>query len=83
MVFEEGLDISCLPKTLKDDFAQLDRLEGQYRVTNFHMRLAVLEDLSPRKSSPHGFCNVEEKEQKIKKILEVCKPTTTLSKVIF
>ena len=34
MVFEEGLDKSGLPETLKEDFEKLDQLEGQYRLTS-------------------------------------------------
>ena len=82
MVLEEGLDISRLPKTLKDDFDQLDKLEGQYRVTNFLMEVADLGDLSPRIGRPCGLCNVKEKAERMKKIVKDCKTMTTLSKVI-
>ena len=58
MVLEEGLDISSLPDTLKEDFEQLNQLEGQYRVE------AV--DLITRKGPTCGFCNVKEETEKKK-----------------
>ena len=81
MVFEEGLDISSLPETLKEDFSQLDRLEGEYRVTSMLVDVADLEDLSPRKGPPCGFCNDKEVENMVKKFVwhEL---VTTVSKVI-
>ena len=82
MVLEEGLDMSRLPETLKEDFDQLDRLEGQYRVTSILMEVIDLEDLSPRKGPPCSFCNVKEEAEKMKMIVEHYKPMTTLSKVI-
>ena len=81
VVFEEGLDISSLPEALRKDFEELDRLEGQYRVTNF---LTDLEDLSPGKGPPCGFCtHKEEADRKWKKkLVEKYKPKITMSKVI-
>ena len=75
MVLEEGLDVSCLPETLKEDFDQLIRLEGQYRVTNF-----LSEDLEDY--SPCGFCSVKENAKKWAKMVEDYKPIITFSKVI-
>ena len=82
VVLEEGLDTSGLPETLKEDFNELDRLEGQYRVTSCLVEIFNLEDLSPRKGPPCGFCNTEEKTKKRTKIVENLKPMTTFSKVI-
>ena len=82
MVLEERLDMSRLPETLKEDFDQLDQLEGQYRVTSILMEVIDLEDLSPRKGPPCSFCNVKEEAEKMKMIVEHYKPMTTLSKVI-
>ena len=75
MVLEEGLDMSCLPHTLKEDFDQLDRLEGQYRVTSF-----LTEDLEDY--SPCRFCNVKEYVKEWTKRVEDYKPMLTFSKVI-
>ena len=74
--------MSRLPETLKEDFERLDRLEGQYRVTSILMEVVNLDDLSPRKGPPCGFCNVKEEAEKMKTIVEQYKPMTTLSKVI-
>ena len=82
MVLEEGLDISILPETLKEDFDQLDRLEGQYRVTACLMELDDLEVLSSRNGPPCSFCNVKENAEHAKTILENIKPIITFSKVI-
>ena len=81
MVFEEGLDVSSLPETLKEDFIQLDRLEGEYRVTGMLVDVADLEDLSPRKGPPCGFCNDKEVANMVRKFVwhELM---TTVSKVI-
>ena len=81
MVFEEGLDISSLPETLKEDFNQLDRLEGEYRVTSMLVDVTDLDDLSPRKGPPCGFCNEKEVAKMVKKFVwhEL---VTTVSKVI-
>ena len=81
-MLEEGLDTSGLPETLKEDFNQLNRLEGQYRVTSILMEVVDLEDISPRKGSPCGFCNVKEEAEKMKPVVKHYKPMTTLSKVI-
>ena len=80
VVLEEGLDIRSLPETLKEDFHQLDWLEGQYRVTGFF--LEELEDLSPGKGPPCGFCNVQHVASAMTQRIEDYKPMTTLSKVI-
>ena len=82
MVIEQGLDISSLPETLKEDLEQLDRLEGQYRVTSYHIEVFDLEDLSPRKVPPCSFCNSKERAEKGMKIVEDYKPLTTFYKVI-
>ena len=82
MVIEEGLDISSLPETLKEDLEQLDRLEGQYRVTSYHIEVFELEDLSPREGPPCSFCNAKERAKYGMKIMEDYKPMATLSKVI-
>ena len=82
MVLEEGLDTSELPETLKADFDQLNRLEGQYRVTSILMEAIDLEDKSPRKGPQCGFCNVKEEAEKMKPVVKHYKPMTTLSKVI-
>ena len=80
VLLEEGLDISSLPETLKEDFDQLDRLEGQYRVTGF---LAEdLEDLSPGKDPSCGFCNVNNLAKYLTEMVEYYNPMITLSKVI-
>ena len=82
VVFEEGLDISSLPETLKEDFKQLDRLEGQYRVTSYHIEVFDLEDLNPRKGPPCNFCNAKERAEKGMKIVDDYKPLITFLKVI-
>ena len=81
MVFEEGLDISSLPETLKEDFNQLDMLEGEYRVTSMLVDVTDLEDLSQRKGPPCGFCNDKEVANMVRKFVwhEL---VTTVSKVI-
>ena len=63
VVLEEGLDVSSLPDTLKEDFKQLNQLEGQYRVTSI---LIEAVDLSTRIGPTCGFCNVKEETEKKK-----------------
>ena len=82
MVIEEGLDISCLPETLKEDFKQLDRLDGQFRMTSYLIEVFNLEDSSPRKSPPCSFCNAKERAENGMKIMKDYKPLTTFYKVI-
>ena len=83
MVIEEGLDISSLPETLKEDFKQLDRLEGQYRVTSYHIEVFDLaDDLSPREGPQCSICNAKERAKYGMKIVEDYKPLTTFYKVI-
>ena len=82
VVLEEGLDISSLPGTLKEDFNQLIQLEGQYRVTGFITEDVDLEDLSPGRALPCGFCNSKAETERISKIMEDEKAMYTLSKVI-
>ena len=75
---EEGLNINSLPETLKEDFNQLDRLEGEYRVTGF-----LTEDLEPEKGPPPcGFCNSKDVAKYLTELVEYYKPTITLFKVI-
>ena len=81
-MFEEGLDMGGLPETLKEDFEQLDRLEGQYRVTSYHIEVFDLEDFGPRKGPPCSFCNAKERAKYGMKIMEDYKPLTTFYKVI-
>ena len=81
-MLEEGLDTSTLPETLREDFEQLGRLEGKYRVTSGLIEFVGVEVLSPRKGSLCRFCNVKEWEAKMMNIVEHLKPMTTLSKVI-
>ena len=82
MVIEQGLDISSLPETLKEDLEQLDRLEGQYRVTSYHIEVFELEDLSPREGPPCSFCNAKERTEEGMKTMVDNKPLTTFYKVI-
>ena len=82
MVLEEGLDISSLPKTLKEDFDMLDRLEGRYRVTGFLVEDVDSEDFSPRKGPPCSFCTAKEQTEKRMNATEDYKPMATFSKVI-
>ena len=78
MVLEEGLDISSLPATLKEDFEKLDRLEGQFRGTNILTKVVNLEDLRPPCAK-----EVKAKSESVKKsFVEHCRPMITLSKVI-
>ena len=81
MVLEEGLDTSGLPETLKEDFNELDRLEGQYRVTSCLMEVGDLEDLSPGKEPPCGFCNVNHMSKYWTELVEDHKAIITFSKV--
>ena len=74
--------MSSLPETLKEDFNQLDRLQGQFRVTSFLIEVVDVVDLSSRKGPPCGFCNVKEETEKYKTIVEQHKLMTTFSKVI-
>ena len=76
MVFEEGLDKSGLPEALKEDFNQLDQLEGQYRATTIHV------EAIDRKGPLCPFCDVSEDPKDMKKFVEYEKPIITLSKVI-
>ena len=78
-MFEEGLDRSRLPETLREAFDQLDQLEGAYRVTNV---IADLEDSSPGKGPPCRFCNPKHVAKRMANIVEKYKPTITMSKVI-
>ena len=83
MVLEEGLDISSLPRTLKEEFDQLYRLEGRFRVTNLLVEVVDLEDLDPREVPPCSACkDVKEDAEKMKTVAEKYKPTITFSKVI-
>ena len=82
MVLEEGLDISSLPKTLKEDFDQLDRLEGRYRVTGFLVEDVDSENSSPRKDLPCSFCAAKEEVERRMKIMEDYKLIANFSKVI-
>ena len=81
-MLEEGLDISSLPETLKEDFDQLDRLQGQFRVTSILIEVVNVVDMSSGEGPPCGFCNVKEETEKFRTLLEQLKPMTTLSKVI-
>ena len=82
MVLEEGLDISSLPETLKEDFKQLEQLEGEYRETRVLMQPLDFEfELSPRKGRICGFCDVKVMAEKMNEIVEQRKPKKTLSKV--
>ena len=74
--------MSSLPDTLKEDFDQLDRLQGQFRVTSILADVVHSVDLNSRKSPPCGFCNVKEKAEKMKTSMDYYKWTTTFSKVI-
>ena len=82
VVLEEGLDISSLPETLREDFEKLDRLEGQYRVVGIIMEAVQLEDTIPRTGSPCGFCNVKDEAEKMKPVVGHYKPMIQLCKVI-
>ena len=81
MVLEEGLDISSLPKTLKEDFEMLNRMEGRYRVTKYIFELFDLEDLGPRKGPPCSFCTVKALTEKCGGTVEDYKSINTFSKV--
>ena len=82
MVLEEGLDMSSLPETLKEDLDQLDKLEGKYRVTAFLTEdLEDLEDLSPENEPPCGSCNAKILMKHWKEVVEQYKPMITWSKV--
>ena len=82
MVFEEGLDISSLPETLKKDFEKLDQLEGKFRLTRVLMEAVDLEELSPRKAPPCSFCDVKKQADEMNEMVEQFKMVKTLSKVI-
>ena len=82
VVLEEGLDISSLPKTLKEDFYQLDRLEGRYRVTGFLVEDVDSENLSPRNSPPCSFCAAKKVVETRMKIMDNYKLIANFSKVI-
>ena len=70
MVFEEGLDISGLPETLKKDFEKLNQLEGKFRLTRVLMEAVDLEELSPRKAPPCSFCDVKKQAEKLNELVE-------------
>ena len=70
-----------LPDTLKEGFKQLNRLQGQYRVTSVLIEDVDLEDLRTRIGPTCGFCNVKEETEKMKTFVEEYKPTTTIRKV--
>ena len=78
MVFEEGLDKSGLPETLREDFNQLEKLEGQYRETTVHIEVV------DRKGPLCRFCDFKEetKTDNMKEYVEEDQTITTLSKVI-
>ena len=76
MVFEEGLDISSLPETLKEDFSQLDRLEGEYRVTSMLVNV-----VDSRKGPLCSFCNDEALAEMMNKTVRH-ELTITVAKVI-
>ena len=82
VVLEEGLDISSLPETMKEDFEKLNRFEGQYRVTSFLMEEVDLGASIPRRGPLCSYCNVKNEAKNQKTILEYYKPMTTFSKVI-
>ena len=82
VVLEDGLDISSLPGTLKEDFNQLVQLEGWYRVTGLIMEDVDLEDLSPGRALSCGFCDSKAATERISKILVDKKMMYRLSKVI-
>ena len=78
-----GFDMSGLPETLKEDFEKLDRLEGRYRVTSFHIEVVNLDDLSPRKRAPCNFCiNEEEFIPRTEEFMPIDNVAISLSKVI-
>ena len=78
MVFEEGLDKSGLPETLREEFNQLEQLEGQYRETTVHIEVV------DRKGPLCWFCDFKEemKTDNMKEYVEEDQTITTLSKVI-
>ena len=83
MVLAERLDISSLPETLRGDFKQLNRLEGQYRWTSYLVEVFNWEDSSPIKSQSCSFCiNAKEEGEKGMKFVEDYKPLTRFYKVI-
>ena len=81
VVLEGGLDMSGLPGTLKEDLKQLERVEGQYRVTR-----CLTEDLVDLSSEeglpPCGFCNGKNLVEYWTQLMENYKSMITLSKVI-
>ena len=81
VVLEEGLNISSLPETIKEDFEKLNRFEGEYRVTSMLVEAVDSDDLSPRKGPSCSFCNVkavaEKMEETVRQELMI-----TVSKVI-
>ena len=81
VVLEEGLDRSGLPETLKEDFDELDKLKGQYRVTSFLIEDVDVEDLSPREGPPCFFCNAKRYNDGWAELVENNKTMITLSKV--
>ena len=81
MVLEEGLDIGSLPETLKEDFKQLEQLEGQFRLTRVLVEPVDFES-SPREGPICDFCNVKVQAEEMKEMVEEFKLTKTSSKVI-
>ena len=82
MVLEEGLDTSTLPDTLKEEFDQLNRFEGEYMVTSIKAEIVGFEILSGKTGQPCEWCNAKEKEEEKKFMVKLLRPMTTLSKVI-
>ena len=82
MVLEEGLDTSTLPDTLKEDFDQLNRFEGEYMVTSIKAEVVGFEVLSGKTGQPCEWCNAKEKEEEKRLMVLLFQPMTTLSKVI-
>ena len=81
VVLEEGLDTSGLPETLKEDFYELDKLEGRYKVTSFLTEDVNVEDLSLREGPPCFFCNAKRYNDGWAELVENNKTMITLSKV--
>ena len=82
MVLEKGLAIRSLPKTLREDFKQLDRLEGRFKVTGYLVEDVDLKDSNPRNGPSCGFCDAKEEAERKRMITEDYKPTAVFSKVI-
>ena len=73
--------MTSLPDTLKEDFDQLDRLQGQFRVTSILIEVVNVVDMSSGEGPPCGFCNVQHVASAMTQRIEDYKPMTTLSKV--